>query len=436
MSRILNKICDVIGVPAAQGLLHIVNNFRLLKLIIGDFIAQTLIKRNRFWESSYHLKHFILSRCCKTIFRGNFLVGEKISEYPQANNNIFKCHARVTQEQKNGQVVDTFTLQICGSIHAASNADSTSLHVLITDVTEGIYKSKPVHSRLEQWRKNGCPVFCYTCDLGKVPKEVTTLSAWATVGQIDTEWLIFPRKGKRNLRFSVSILSRQRGEAIASASFNLEYENRALGYVDIEDNTQRVKTLAVALAFAVSAADNKLFNCEIEIIKDWTRRNMDFSHASHKARNKLEKAFNKTVKFFQDGKKLNICKICQDIVEISSPAERYDFLELCLHVARAKGFATTAELHLVNQLAELLEVDMDKFRTMMQKLLPVGTHQAEDVEIVLGVTPDMSKDETRLRLNNEYRKWNARVTNFDAAIQAQADRMLKLIAQARSQCAK
>jgi hypothetical protein len=45
----------------------------------------------------------------------------------------------------------------------------------------------------------------------------------------------------------------------------------------------------------------------------------------------------------------------------------------------------------------------------------------------------MSKDKTRKHLNKEYSKWNARVTNTDSEIQAQADDMLKFIAETRSE---
>jgi hypothetical protein len=47
----------------------------------------------------------------------------------------------------------------------------------------------------------------------------------------------------------------------------------------------------------------------------------------------------------------------------------------------------------------------------------------------------MGRENTRRQLNRYYRKWNSRVTNADPEIQAQADQMLKLIAEARSQLA-
>jgi hypothetical protein len=48
----------------------------------------------------------------------------------------------------------------------------------------------------------------------------------------------------------------------------------------------------------------------------------------------------------------------------------------------------------------------------------------------------MDKEDTCRQLSQEYRKWNARVTNYDPEIQVQAEYMLKLIAKARNQYVK
>ena len=70
---------------------------------------------------------------------------------------------------------------------------------------------------------------------------------------------------------------------------------------------------------------------------------------------------------------------------------------------------------------------------MMEKILPVTMHEAENVEAVLGVTVDMDKNKTLQHLNQEYRKWNARATNLDPQIQAQAEQVLNLITQTRTE---
>jgi len=200
-----------------------------------------------------------------------------------------------------------------------------------------------------------------------------------------------------------------------------------------EENTQRAKILAVRLAFAVSAADNQLPDCEVELIKNWARNNIDCSGVSNRARHKLDKALNQAVDFFREGNQIDTYETCREIVEIASLAERYEILELCLYVTQAKGIATVEELALLKNLAKRLEVNIERFRSMMEKILPVGMHEVEDAEVVLGVTSDMSKEQTRRHLNKEYRKWNSRVTNCDPEVQDQADHMLRFIADARSQ---
>jgi hypothetical protein len=48
----------------------------------------------------------------------------------------------------------------------------------------------------------------------------------------------------------------------------------------------------------------------------------------------------------------------------------------------------------------------------------------------------MGSEETRLLLNEQYKKWSARVTNFDPQIRRQAAGMLRFIAQTRNQLVK
>jgi 23S rRNA U2552 (ribose-2'-O)-methylase RlmE/FtsJ len=102
-------------------------------------------------------------------------------------------------------------------------------------------------------------------------------------------------------------------------------------------------------------------------------------------------------------------------------------------VARASGSVAAEDLAILKDLASWLELDRERFRTMMEKVLPVEMHQVKDIETVLGITSDMSKERVRRHLNKEYSKWNSRVTNADPGIQTQADQMLKLIAETRSQ---
>jgi len=172
------------------------------------------------------------------------------------------------------------------------------------------------------------------------------------------------------------------------------------------------------------------------LIRKWAIDNIlgDSERASDKARRELDRALDKTIDFFLEGYRLNPYEICSELVEIVPVGQRYDVLDLCLHAAKADGTVLAEELALLKNLATWLEVDAERFRVMMEKVLPIHMHKVKDVEAILGITSDMSKERTRQHLNKEYSKWNSRVTNSDPNVQTQADQMLKLIAEARSEC--
>ena len=355
---------------------------------------------------------------------------------PPIDMRVLNCRIQWTKLEEENSVYDAFSLEICGSIHAPGDMCETTLQILILDVTEGAADAKVVQSKLAQWSSQDGPdpsAFCFRARLGKLPHRVTTLSDWTDIAQIRFDWLLFPRKGKRTLQFTTLIISADGNQELARAQCEFACENPAFGYMNLQENIERTNILAVALAFAVSAADNKLYDCEVELIKNWARDNILENSASDKDELKLDKALEKTIAFFRGGNKLDTYNICDEIVGIAPLAQRYDILELCLYVAQSKGSATAEEITFLKNMADWLEVDNNRFRVMMEKVLPVDMHEVRDVEAILGITSDMSKERVRKHLNKEYGKWNSRVTNADPDIQTQADQMLKLIAEARSQ---
>ncbi len=349
---------------------------------------------------------------------------------------ILNCRVRPKKVKENSRVCDALGVEVCGSIHTASEGCQAALKVSILDVTDAVPLA--VQIQIKPTASVSGPTmtpFCHKADLGKLPHQVTILSDWTGVGQFSLERLLFPRKGSRTLQIETSILSARSGQELAHARCTFDYDNPTFGYMDLQENAERTNVLAVALAFAVGAADGNLYDCEIELIKNWARDNIldNPDQTSEEDARKLDKALGKTIAFFRAGNNLDACGICREIVSIAPVAQRYDILELCLYVARASGSVTGEELTLLKNLAGWLEVDLERFRVMMEKVLPIDMHQVRDVETVLGITSGMDKEEVRRHLNKEYSKWNARVTNADPGIQTQADQMLKLIAEARGQ---
>jgi uncharacterized tellurite resistance protein B-like protein/uncharacterized protein YacL (UPF0231 family) len=369
------------------------------------------------------------------LFRQKLPYRSEESNLP-VNMNALNCQIQWTKLEEEKSIYDAFSIEICGTINAPSDNCDTTLQISIMDVTDGPANAKVVQSQLPQWSSQDGPypsAFIFNVRLGRLPSKVTTMPDWTPIAQIRFDWLMFPRKGKRLLQFITTIMSAEDNQQLALAQCKFACENPFYGYIDLQENGERTNILAVALAFAVSAADNELYDCEIELIKNWAKDNVLESSASDSDEQKLNKALEKTIAFFRAGNNIDTYKICDEIVSIAPVAQRYDILELCLYVIQSKGSVTTEELTLLKNMAEWLDVDSKKFRNMMEKVLPVDMHQVRDVETILGITSDMSKEKVRKHLNEEYSKWNSRVTNADPDIQNQADQMLKLIAETRSQ---
>jgi len=363
--------------------------------------------------------------------------GHSVDLYAPLDMDILNCRVLTIERKEGNSVCDAFGVEICGSIHAPSDMRHATLRISILDVTDGA-SGEPVLAGSRQGASLGqsdAPEFSYLAELGRLPSDVTKLDDWTVVASLRTDGQVFSRRGRRMLQFSTSIQSTDGGRELAVARCNFVYENPLPGYLDLRENAERTKVLTVALGFAVSAADNKLYECEIELIKRWAFENIPGSQALESGQSEadLEKALSKTVAFFSEGKRLDTFKLSQEMVEIATIGQCYEVLDLCLHVAKASGSVTAEEMAMLKDLASWLEVDAARFRAMMEKILPIEMHEVMDINDVLGITSDMSRDKTRRHLNKEYSKWNSRVTSENPSIQTQADQMLKLIAEARGQ---
>ena len=348
---------------------------------------------------------------------------------------VLNCRVKISKQQNQNISADVFGVELYGTIPVQGEKIYALLRITLSDITDRFHKPKAVYDFAKQCRQRNSLAFCHRAELGWISKADRTLFDWTPTAEIVCKNMIFPYTGDRLIQLKTSILSRETGKVISSAVCAFDYQNSSAGYVNLEQNIKNTKTLAVGLAFALGAVDDKLHDCEVEVIRQWARRNIEVPGVPEKASKKLNKALEKTIRFFQKGNKVDACKICRQIVRTVPVAERYDILELCLHVTKASGAVSPEETAFLKKLAGWLEVDMERFRSMVEKIIPVGMHQTEDSEVIFGITSDMTKEQRRVHLNKEYRKWNARVTSSDPEVQQQADHMLSLIAQARSQYA-
>jgi hypothetical protein len=108
-------------------------------------------------------------------------------------------------------------------------------------------------------------------------------------------------------------------------------------------------------------------------------------------------------------------------------------LELILQTAGICGTVTLEMYQRITRIVKMLQIRQDRFLAMAQKILLSSGCHIEEPSYLLGISPDMDEASFRKRLNEEYRKWNARVTHPDPHIRGQADTILTLIANIRTQ---
>jgi hypothetical protein len=229
-------------------------------------------------------------------------------------------------------------------------------------------------------------VFCYKACSGKIPGTDFVISDWLDVTTIPTDLLQFPAKGNRTLQFVTTLTSHGTSNELASASVSLDYRNDNLGYADAKENAERTKVLTLQLADAVCTGKN--------------------------------------------GREPDIDAICSEMASIATIVDIYHAMELCLKTVADAGTTRRHQTELISRIADALAVDENRFRALSQKILPLGMHEERDLEFIFGITADMTPQEERNRLRDEYQKWNTRVNHPDGDVQAQADQMLALIAEA------
>ncbi|MFA5423086.1 MAG: TerB family tellurite resistance protein [Phycisphaerae bacterium] len=343
----------------------------------------------------------------------------------ESDNRDLDCKCTVEQDVAGD---DIFTVKIRGKIRIDKPDQRVNFKIFIDDITDLDREPAAVYIKPKSENLSNLKNYQFTCDIGRLNEIETQITDWLSIAKIKPSAMLFARSGKRTLHLNGTVVSLQNQQFTKCKSL-FEYENCELGYIDITQNIERSRALAVALAFDLCAADGKMYKSEINKIKDWAFNNI--AQSNTKTKRRLEKALNKTVRFFKKGYKIDTVSAAAELARIAPAAQRYEIIEMFLVVVSAKEFVSNSQIEILKKLAGRLNIEPAKFREMAERLIPAQFHKIKDVQILLGIDEQMTKEQTRTQLNSEYRKWNSRVTNIDPVIQSQAEQMLNLIALAR-----
>ena len=311
-----------------------------------------------------------------------------------------------------------------GSITIPRDNLDTDVRVELLDITDGPNRPEQVLSVSPVWRRPESPVFFYQPCNGTIPCKKTVLAKPITVAKIPLHLLRFARRGRRKIQVYIRIVRRDDGQIIAHADEWIEYVTCSEGFIELQERHEAVLQASIELACAV--ATDEPFSPQIaEIIGDWlaekTRRFTPRSNLSEPL-TRLETS----------GNSIDTAAACECLLAWGQKTDIVAAMDLALQIAAIYPEPSDRLEAKLWAMADGLELRQEQFEVLCQKRLLTENCSLQRWRLLLGIRHEPSPEQLQRRLNEEYRKWNARVTHTDARIRRQADIVLSLIAEIRS----
>ncbi len=348
----------------------------------------------------------------------------------ERKQNVFQ--AKITEDKIDGEDYDwdVFNIQAKGIIEGPHDKFKVKFVVRAFDVTD---EELPLFSTLEDFQAGDSRVLFYESEIDELPYQDTIFKDWWTVIRIPKLFLEYPRSGSRKIKFKVIVFDPTSRNIYIEDSVIITYTNNEDGYLDRADNVEYFEEMLIKTAMLVSASDGDMDANEASIVKSWIQKRLSGynDHAVDEAKERLN-SYVKDVYQEIKADSIDIYEVLEGIENIASEGEKFELFQICLDVAEADGEADDAELAIIHDIADYIDLDKKQFRSMIEKTLPVTIHvsQADD-ETLLGIDSSMSNKEVKKHLREQYQKWNARVASSDPATREQAEKMIHLIAEAR-----
>ena len=195
------------------------------------------------------------------------------------------------------------------------------------------------------------------------------------------------------------------------------------------------QALSIELGVAVAMADGGLDEREGLVLKKWIIRAI--TPFSEEMKSSLKAMYNDALRgAFEKAKqgKLNLHNLAARLNEIGEKRIKYEAIELCLEVMVADKRPDSNELRVIRDISRFLELDYDEIeRIKDQKIIKVDSKfmGESQIEEILNIDPDWSKEETKRHLRKEFQKWNNRMNVLSEGDERDnAQKMLDLISQA------
>lgn len=350
------------------------------------------------------------------------LLSRRLSRF---DSQRFTCRLEEYIDEACPQDQDHFLcVRMSGRIPTPTENCDTDVRIELLDISDRSGRPEQVLSVASEWCTEESPVFLFQTHNGVIPCKNAILAKEVLVAQIPFHMLRFARRGRRRIQVTLSVIVRSSQHVIVQASQTIEYVSFSEGFIELQERREEVLHACIELGCAV-AYEEPVLPSVAEIVGRW----IDEKTRRFTPRRDLAEPL---ARLNSGNEPIDAEAACELLMTVAHKTDCFAAMDLALQVAALYPTLSYRQEELLWTIAEKLQISRDRFLPMSQKRLLTPGCPFERWRLLLGIRQELSADAMRLYLNEEYRKWNARVTNPDAAIRAQADIILTLIAEVRS----
>lgn len=124
--------------------------------------------------------------------------------------------------------------------------------------------------------------------------------------------------------------------------------------------------------------------------------------------------------------------LCKALNSVSVKGTKSEVLKLVFRVVNSDGSYDDAEKRIVNLVSNELNMDKAEVLKIQQQFMSVSLLTEEKSENLLGLSDNMTIQEKKTHLREQYKEWSHRVTSNNDKTREKAKEMLELIAQERA----
>lgn len=301
----------------------------------------------------------------------------------------------------------------------------------------------PVYSLLGDFTKINSQEFEFKKYFGRLTPN-HKLTDWSTLGLIPLDFLVPPFSGYRNLTAVIEIVRSDSSGLGAEMYFDRYWRKELLfnynftkkGYKEITADLNRGRLLALQLGVAVAWSDGQYEEREGKVLETWIQNIIKASSDKEKKEygKKYSDAINEASIEIRDGT-LSLSKITQELNRIGDESIKYQAIDLCFKILAADGRAAPAEVALVTNIADALNLDFDRVVQIKDHAilnLEMSIDSSPDIEELIGIQKCWDNETKKKFLRKEFQKWNNRLSVVSEGTEKNnAQHMLDIIAEAR-----